>query len=119
MGFKEACSLVHILVAHGRSLFHAGRLGLEKVLPLLELPGLHGLARTIVTDSGPIRDKQIVLGKAGGFECIGPGGVRDNRTVVGSILGVAHDVRTDDLSKLIVVARAIGRALLLLGLRAG
>ena len=88
-------------------------LRLEKVLPLLELPSLHGLARTIVTDSGPISVDKIALSKAGSFKSFGSSGMRYNRTVVGIVLGITHDVWTNDLTKLIAVVWVIGWALLL------
>ena len=88
-------------------------LRLEKVLPLLELASLHGLARTIVTDSGPISVDKIAISKAGSFKSFGSSGMRYNRTIVRIVLGITHDVWTNDLTKLIAVVWVIGWALLL------
>ena len=104
---------MHLLVGAGECMVSADILRLKKVLPLLELPSLHGLARTIVTDSGPISVDKIALSKAGSFKSFGSSGMRYNRTVVRIVLGITHDVWTNDLTKRIVVVWVIGWALLL------
>ena len=100
MWLNADISIMHILVGYGESLVLAGILGLEEVLPLLELSSLHGLAGSIMTGSSPIRTNQIALGKTGRLKSFGFGGVRDNWTEVRFVLGVAYDVRTGNMTKL-------------------